>query len=81
MPDDEKKMSFEEGLKKLEGIVRELDAGDLSLERSLDLFEQGMLLSKTCRDQLEEAETKVEILMKQGGAVKPQPFELDDDSG
>ena len=66
--------SFETSLEDLEKVVKELESGDLSLERSLDLFSRGMTLSETCRKQLEEAETRVEILMKRAGDVQPEPL-------
>jgi len=65
---------FESCLEELEKVVRELEAGDLSLERSLELFEKGMALSDTCRRQLEEAETRVEILIRKAGKVQAEPF-------
>jgi exodeoxyribonuclease VII small subunit len=67
-------LSFEAGLQQLETIVKEMEGGELPLERALELFESGMKLSDTCRKQLEEAETRVEILMKRAGEVTPQPF-------
>ena len=66
--------SFEGSLGELERVVKELEGGDLSLERSLELFEKGMGLSETCRRQLEEAETRVEILIRKGSKVQPEPF-------
>lgn len=66
--------SFEEGLQQLETIVKEMESGELPLERALDLFERGMKLSETCRKQLEEAETRVEILTRRAGEVRPEPF-------
>jgi len=57
--------------------VKELEAGDLSLDRSIQLFERGMSLSDICRTQLEEAETRVEILIKRAGEVTAEPFSLD----
>ena len=66
---------FEECLEQLEKIVLELERGDVPLERSLTLFEEGMQLSATCRKQLEEAEGKVEILLKQNGKLQTEPFE------
>src|SRR5215470_9318443 len=71
---DEGKPSFEASLRELETIVKEMESGELPLERALDLFERGMKLSDSCRKQLEEAETRVEILMKRAGEVQPQPF-------
>jgi exodeoxyribonuclease VII small subunit len=67
--------SFEESLKKLESIVDKLEKGDLSLEESLKLFEEGVGLSAVCKKELEEAEGKVEILIKQrNGSLKTDPF-------
>ena len=76
MPDDPepKPETFESGLDQLEKVVKELEAGDLQLERSLALFEQGMALSESCRKQLEEAETRVEMLIKKDGKIQPEPF-------
>ena len=58
----------------LEKVVKELEAGDLSLERSLELFERGMSLSDICRKQLEEAETRVEMLIRKDGKTTAEPF-------
>jgi exodeoxyribonuclease VII small subunit len=66
---------FEECLQRLEKIVAELEKGDIPLEKSLSLFEEGMQLSNTCRKELEQAEGKVEILLKQNGKVQAEPFE------
>ena len=76
MPDDAapKPESFETCLEQLEKTVKELEAGDLQLERSLELFEKGMALSETCRKQLEEAETRIELLIKKEGKIQPEPF-------
>ena len=75
MPEPEKTVAgFEAGLNELEAVVRQLESGDLPLEKALELFEKGVQLSETCRKQLEEAETKIEILMRRGSAVTPEPF-------
>ena len=65
---------FEACLDELEKVVKELEAGDLPLERSIELFEKGMGLSETCRKQLEEAETRVEMLVRKEGKIRPEPF-------
>jgi exodeoxyribonuclease VII small subunit len=65
---------FEDCLSQLEKIVEQLERGDLPLEQSLKLFEEGMRLSGSCRQELEAAEGKVEILMRQGGKLQPEPF-------
>jgi exodeoxyribonuclease VII small subunit len=67
--------SFEESLKRLEEIVATLERGDLPLEESIQLFEEGTHLSAACRKHLDEAEGKIEILIKQrDGAMKREPF-------
>ena len=66
--------SFETCLDELEKVVKQLESGDLPLDRSLELFSRGMELSETCRKQLEEAETKVEMLIRKEGAYQPEPF-------
>ena len=66
--------SFEGSLDELEKVVKQLEAGDLSLERSLELFERGMNLSDTCRKQLETAETRVEMLIRKEGKLTAEPF-------
>ncbi|MEO8096147.1 MAG: exodeoxyribonuclease VII small subunit [Acidobacteriota bacterium] len=71
---DSKPLSFEEGLQQLEAIVKEMEGAEIPLERALDLFERGTKLSETCRKQLEDAETRVEILTRRAGEMQPQPF-------
>ena len=66
---------FEECLQRLEKIVQELEKGDVPLEKSLTLFEEGMTLSSACRKELEQAEGKVEILLKKNGKLQAEPFE------
>jgi exodeoxyribonuclease VII small subunit len=66
--------SFEASLDELEKVVKELEAGDLPLERSIELFERGMSLSDACRKQLEEAETRVEMLIRKEGKIAAEPF-------
>ena len=67
--------SFEESLKKLQAIVDQLEEGDLGLEKSLKLFEEGVSLSAACKKELDEAEGKVEMLIKQrDGSLKTEPF-------
>jgi len=66
--------SFEASLDELEKVVKELEGGDLPLERSLELFERGMSLSDACRKQLEAAETRVEMLIRKEGRIAAEPF-------
>lgn len=70
---------FEAALARLEEIVKELETGDLPLEQSLKLFEEGIKLSRLCNKRLEEAERRVEILLKsKNGTITAQPFEEQD---
>ena len=67
---------FEAALARLEELVQELEKGDLPLEQSLKLFEEGIKLSRICNKRLEEAERKVEVLLKdKDGKVTAKPFE------
>ena len=66
---------FEECLDRLEKIVDELEKGDVPLDRALELFDEGMKLSGSCRKELEEAEGKVEILLKRNGKLQPEAFQ------
>jgi exodeoxyribonuclease VII small subunit len=74
---EEAPVTFESGLQQLEGIVKEMESGDLPLERALELFEKGMKLSEMCRKQLAEAERRVETLIKRAGEVTAEPFSFD----
>ncbi len=59
-----KNKSFESSLEALEQIVRQLEDGDLPLEKSLELFEQGIRLSRECQERLGQAERRIEILLR-----------------
>ena len=77
MPEELPTASFEGSLDELEKVVKELESGDLPIERSLALFEKGMTLSEQCRKQLEDAETRVEMLIRKEGKLQPEPFRPD----
>ena len=66
---------FEDCLQRLEQIVDELEKGNVPLEHALKLFEEGVQLSTSCRKELEEAEGKVEILLKQNGKLQPAIYD------
>ena len=79
MPND-KPRSFESSLEQLELIVRELEHGELPLERSLELFEQGVKLSRECQERLNQAERRIEILMRDNqGRPTVKSFEPESD--
>jgi exodeoxyribonuclease VII small subunit len=67
---------FEDCLQRLEEVVNQLERGEVPLEQALKLFEEGVQLSNSCRKELEEAEGKVEILLKQNGKIQAEPFEI-----
>jgi exodeoxyribonuclease VII small subunit len=68
--------SFEDALKELEGIVKKLESGEAKLEEALGLFERGVKLSRFCSQKLEEAERKIEMLVKDSrGEYQAVPFE------
>jgi exodeoxyribonuclease VII small subunit len=71
---------FEAALARLEEIVSSLESGELGLEQSLKLFEEGVKLARVCNTRLEEAERKVEILLKdKSGKMTAKPFEEEDE--
>jgi len=80
----EEPRTFEASLEALEQIVRQLESGDLPLEKSLELFEHGIRLSRECQDRLSQAERRIEVLMRdnQGRSVvnafEPQPGETNE---
>ena len=70
------KNDFEKALNRMSAIVSRLEKGDLPLEESLQLFEEGVKLSRYCSDRLEEAERRIEVLVKgKGGKTTEVPFE------
>jgi len=76
----ERKERFEDTFKKLETIVNKLEGGDLPLEETMKLFEEGMRLSRLCSERLAEVQKRVEILLKtEGGELKPQPFSFEEE--
>ena len=64
MAKKDKQIQFEEAFKRLEDIVTKLESGDLSLEDSMTLFEEGIIITKTCKSRLEAAEQKIQLLLK-----------------
>ena len=74
-------IKFEDALQRLEQIVDQLEAGNLSLEESLQVFEEGVGLARRCGKYLEEAEKRIELLTKdESGLLKAEPFEWDKDA-
>lgn len=71
---NETEISFEEALTRLEQIVKGLESGELSLEASIEGFQEGMLLAKLCKDRLDQAEQKIEMLVTQGDTYTRKTF-------
>ena len=79
-PEGAKKQAFEQSLARLEEIVRKMESANLPLDEAMKLFEEGMQLSRDCQKQLEQAEARVEILLKKaGGEMTAQRFEPDNE--
>lgn len=72
-----KKLTYEESVEKLENIVDQLEEGNISLDESLKLFEQGIELSTHCNKLLQEVEKKITILINQDGEIKEEGFEAE----
>jgi exodeoxyribonuclease VII small subunit len=68
------KEKFEEALEKLEEIVRRMEAGEMTLEESLKAFEEGIKLSRLCMKKLDEADRRVELLLREGEELATKPF-------
>jgi exodeoxyribonuclease VII small subunit len=74
------KKTFEQTMEELEQVVRQLENGDIPLEESLDLFEQGIKLTKSCQTMLDSAEKKVSMLVAgENGKIEKQDFTADED--
>lgn len=71
--------TFEEQLKTLEGVVERLEKGDLPLEESLSLFEQGVALSDACKKELDAAEGRVQVLLQRGRTMEAEDLSLTED--
>lgn len=70
---------FETALKRLEEIVKKLENGELSLDSALELFEEGIRLSRFCHGKLEQAEQRVELLLKNEGQMRAVPFSTENE--
>lgn len=77
-----KKMNFEKAMQQLERIVQELEQGDLSLEKALKKFEEGVKLSRYCSEQLEQTEKKISLLLEDAqGKIVAKEFDAQKDPG
>ncbi|MBA4503373.1 exodeoxyribonuclease VII small subunit [Marinobacterium marinum] len=69
-----KTLDFEQSLQQLEGLVEQLEQGDLPIEDALKAFEQGIRLTRDCQTILQQAEQKVQLLTEQDGAIHASDF-------
>lgn len=77
-----KEMKFEKALQRLEAIVEQLEDGQLDLEKSLQLYEEGIRLARHCAEKLQEAEQKIELLSQEHSALfaeEPEEYEEEED--
>jgi exodeoxyribonuclease VII small subunit len=72
----EETISFEKALTRLESIVADMESGKLGLEKMMTSFEEGTKLVQYCTKKLNEVERKIEILVKKGEEIRPEPFDL-----
>tara|TARA_B100001123_G_scaffold390448_1_gene468031 strand:- start:1216 stop:1443 length:228 start_codon:yes stop_codon:yes gene_type:complete len=71
-----KELSFEENLKELEEIVEKLESGDIDLEKSVKLYEQGMILKKNCENKLKKVEMQIKKIKLENNKIKKEDFSL-----
>ncbi len=74
-----KSINLEKALADLEGLVEELESGDLPLEKAMKKFEEGIKLTRSCQKALKDAAQKVEILLKSTGGESLEDFDSDDE--
>lgn len=70
------KMGFEESIKALEELVKELEAGGMDLDKSIEIYEQAVILRNHCREILDESERKIQKIMESSGAIKTEDFDV-----
>lgn len=72
---EEANVSFESAMERLDRIVSELESGDVPLEQAIELFQEGMKLSRLCSQKLEQVERKIEMLIEEEGSLQKKPFQ------
>ena len=75
MTEESSVAGLEKSLEELEALLQELESGELTLEAALAHFERGVKLTRQCQNALQEAEQKVEILLKKSPEAEPEPFD------
>lgn len=77
MPRKKSELDFEQSLKALETLVQQMEQGELSLQQSLEAFEEGVKLTRACQQQLESAEQRVQMLVEKNGEIQTTPLDAD----
>lgn len=72
-------INFEEAMQQLDTIVTQLENGDVPLEKAIQLFQEGMHLSKICHDKLRQVEQQVHLILEEQGDITVKPFQLEED--
>ncbi len=72
--DEFKQLSFEDALKNLETLIRQLESGEVSLEESISLYERGSILKSLCEEKLKQAQMRVEQIIETQSGVKTEAF-------
>ncbi|MFD2170897.1 exodeoxyribonuclease VII small subunit [Tumebacillus lipolyticus] len=75
---EEQEQTFEQALERLETIVSAMEAGDLPLEKAIAEFQAGMQLARICREKLDQAEQKIEMLVQEAGGLTKKPFQTEE---
>jgi exodeoxyribonuclease VII small subunit len=78
---NEQEIGFEQAMEQLEMIVMKLETGDLPLEQAIELFQEGIRLSRICSSKLESVERKIEILLEEEGQLIKKPFQSAEEKG
>lgn len=80
MPRKKNEFDFEESLKSLENLVQQMEQGELSLQQSLEAFEEGVKLTRACQQHLETAEQRVQVLIEKSGEMTSQPLDSESEA-
>ncbi len=72
-------MTYEEAIQRLEEVVKQLESGEVPLQKSMELFEEGVALAKFCSQQLDDAEAKVQVLLQKDGENLREAFDIEGD--
>lgn len=80
MPRKKNELDFEQSLKALETLVQQMEQGELTLQQSLEAFEEGVKLTRACQQQLETAEQRVQILVEKNGEISATPLDPEADA-